>query len=155
MSTLTDLANSIEALNASIPTIVSEKAVEVATAIVDDLALVTPADRGDALSNWQVTLDSPSIDPVTAYEPSPRGRMVRGVWTHSVPPEITRAANAPATIDAAKIVLQARVPGQPIFITNLLPYVEVLDQGSSDQAPAGFVDRALILARESIDKTGI
>lgn len=153
--TLTDLANSIEAFSDALPTVISTKAVQVAETIVDDLAAVTPADTGAALSNWQVTLDSPAESPVEPYTPSPRGRMVNGQWTHTVAPDITRAANAPATIDAAKIHLQSRIPGQLIFITNVLPYVEILDQGSSDQAPAGFVDRAVILARETVDKTGI
>jgi hypothetical protein len=56
------------------------------------------------------------------------------------------------TIEQALSAIAARAPGQPIFITNVLPYAELLDQGSSEQAPAGFVDRAVVLARESVDK---
>lgn len=152
MGSLSNLADRVQALRESVPVIVSEKAVEAATVIVTDLTNVTPADTGAAISNWQLTLDTPAEAPREPFNASPRGRMRQGVWTHAVDPALTREANAPPTLDAAKIVLADRVPGQPIFISNVLPYAEILDQGSSDQAPAGFVDRAVILAREIIDK---
>jgi hypothetical protein len=96
MGDLGDLAKRLRQLRERLPVIVATKTNEVAMTIVRDLTVETPVDQGAALSNWQVSLDSPISAPIPPYAPSPRGRMINGVWTHMVPPEITRAANAPA-----------------------------------------------------------
>lgn len=152
MNTLLDLATSMETLKAGLPTRGSQLAKAVATAIEKDLTQVTPADVGDAISNWQVTLNEPAIGTVSAFSPSPRGRMIQGKWTHAVDPAITRSNNAPAAQAAALAVIEAKQPGESIFITNSLPYIKKLDSGSSDQAPAGFFDRALIVGKVALEK---
>jgi hypothetical protein len=116
------------------------------------LTEVTPADVGDAISNWQVSIEAPARGVIPAFAPSPRGRMIHGKWTHTVDPQITRSNNAPIAQAKAQAILEGKQPGQSIFITNELPYIKKLDSGSSDQAPAGFFDRALIVGKLALDK---
>jgi hypothetical protein len=149
---LNDLADFIDGLNVKIPVATNEIKKSAGRVILQDLTQVTPADTGAAISNWQASSDEPNIAVVPPYAPSPRGRMINGVWTHSADPTATAQANAPATVDAGEFIIDAIEPGHPLFITNNVPYIGVLNDGSSTQTPAGFVDRALILARSVIDR---
>jgi hypothetical protein len=149
MGNLARLAADIDKAKLEIRVVGNEKAKRAATIILNDLTMVTPADTGTALSNWQVSLgELPSNPPVSAHVPSPRGKMVGGVWTHAVDPAITVAANAPATREAAAAYIEAKSPGEPLWITSDVPYMGKLEQnGTSKQAPAGFVDRAIMMAK--------
>lgn len=152
MPTLTDLADQMDALAKRIPAFAKETTDDVALSILNDLVQVTPVDVGTALSNWQLTLDAPAADVLPAFVPSPKGRMKDGKWQHAVDPVVTAQNNLPRVLDEAKLVLAGRVPGQDVFITNNLPYIKTLDEGSSEQAPSGFIDRAIILGREVVAK---
>jgi hypothetical protein len=149
--TLLDLAKQMDRLPAKLANGANEAKKEIASAVVLDLAKVTPADTGEAISNWQVA-SGPSVALIGAHVPSRRGRMIRGVWTHSIDPEITRAANAPIAIEQANLVIKASAPGEPIFIVNTTPQIVQLDRGTSKQEPGGFVYRAIILGRTIIDR---
>lgn len=146
-NSLNGLADYLDQLVSDLPILVSGVAREAAEAIAMDLVQNTPVDTGEAMCNWVVSLDSPVFDTEFAFDPSPRGKMRQGVWTHTVDPAVTRAANlseAQATITAA---LEAKQPGQDIFITNSLPYINSLNDGSSKQTPSAFVDRAIIVGK--------
>lgn len=145
MADLNDLAASMYKLATRIPVFGNQVAKDTASTILKDLTQVTPTDTGAALSNWQLTLDSPAVGIVSPFAPSPKGTTRKGVWTHRVDPLITAQANAQPTLDAGLIVLQGKAPGQSIFIANNLEYIAELDAGSSQQVPAAFVDRAMIL----------
>jgi hypothetical protein len=150
VATLLDLANQMDALEKRVKAASKSTTDEVALSILNDLVQVTPVDVGTAISNWQLSLDAPALDIVPAYAPSPKGRTKAGVWTHAVDPIITSQNNLPLILDAAKRVLAARQLGQTIYLANNLPYIQELNDGSSEQAPSGFVDRALILGREVV-----
>lgn len=152
MGELSNLANRIDNLAASIPAKTNEAKQEAASVILLDLSQVTPVDVGDAVSNWQASLDAPVESPIPAFAASPKGRMRNRVWTHTVPPEVTREANAPLVQAAGEAIIRSSQPGQPIFLTNTLNYIEELNQGSSQQAPAGFVDRAKLLGKYVVEK---
>lgn len=151
MNELTNLAVSLEQTVAKLPSAASDMAKAAAMTIIQDLALHTPVDVGTAVSNWQMSLDSPIETVIPAFSPSPRGKTIKGKWTNTVSPEITREGNVSVLISDATELLSTKKPGQDIYITNNLPYIEILDQGSSDQAPAGFVDRAQVLAQSVVD----
>jgi hypothetical protein len=152
MSTaLTAAAILLEQQAASLPAKSDEMAKQAVTAIIQDLVLTTPVDTGTALSNWQVTLDGPAVDVIPANVPSPKGRNVQGQWSHSTDPSITRQANASEVLSKTEAVLAAKQPGQDVFITNNLDYISILNEGSSNQAPAGFVDRARLIAQSVLD----
>jgi len=155
MSDLFDLATYMNALVSRIPGAANERSKQVVQAVIEDLVMSTPVDTGSALSNWIVSLGEPATDIIPPYSPSPKGRTVNGVWTHSADPSLTRAANAPQVIEAAIQILQAKQAGVPIYISNNVTYIGYLNEGSSSQAPGGFVDRAMVIAQEIVDRSNI
>ncbi|QEG09336.1 tail completion or Neck1 protein [Xanthomonas phage vB_Xar_IVIA-DoCa1] len=135
---LLSLAVSLERKAKAIDEAASKTAVDTAMAIVGDLAYKTPVDTSQALSNWRVTLDSPATGTIAPHYPGIQGSSQR--------------ASAAETINAAKSVLANKKPGQAIFITNNLPYIKRLNDGYSAQAPAGFVERAVLIGRKMLAK---
>lgn len=136
--TLLDLAIRLEAKAKSINVIASDKAVAVALKIVETLAYRTPVDTSTALSNWQVSLNAPKTAFINAYHPGYLG--------------YTLIASAQATIQAAQAALAQKKPGQTIYIANNAPYIRDLNAGTSKQAPAGFVEASVLIARKSLRK---
>lgn len=136
--TLLDLADSLERRAVAVSEAASQTAVDTALTIVGDLAFKTPVDTSQALSNWDVTLDAPAHDK-------------HGPYYHGVAGS-TQRASAAETIARAKTVLKNKLPGQKIFITNNQPYIKRLNEGYSAQAPAGFVERAILLGRKMREK---
>jgi hypothetical protein len=132
--TLLDLANDMDKLAGAVPNAASEHAKKVALTIVNDLAYHTPVDTSKALSNWIVTVGTSTEDKIGPHFPGKHGS--------------TFSQSAAETVEAAKAVIATKQPGQSIFITNNLPYIRRLNEGYSQQVPAGFVERALLLARK-------
>lgn len=130
---LLNLADRIAKLNGRIQTAASETAKDVAIAVVTDLANKTPVDTSNALSNWQVTLDEPATQEIKPYFPGYMGS--------------TQRASAAQTINEGRSALGRKKPGQKIYITNNAPYIRALNNGSSKQEPAGFVERAALIGR--------
>ena len=139
------LASYMQQLAVKIPDFGNQVAKDVASAILSDLTQVTPIDVGEAVSNWQVTVGSAAISRLPAFVPSPKGRVKDKVWIHRVDPAITAQANIPFIMQAGQAVLSKKKPGETVFIANNAPHIVDLDQGSSTQAPQGFVDRAIVL----------
>lgn len=102
--------------------------------LVRELLEKTPVDTTQALSNWQVTLDRPAQTFIDAYVPGYGG--------------YTSNASAAATVWEANIALDAKKLGQKIYVTNNAPYIRKLNSGSSKQAPAGFVEAALMMTKK-------
>lgn len=92
----------------------------VTTEIGDRLVPATPVDTGFARGNWRPTLNSPAEVPVTFNDPTGEGTTAR----------------------IAVVARRYRV-GDTIFIRNNAPYIVRLNEGSSPQAPAGFVQDAI------------
>lgn len=136
--TLLDLAADMNKLADSIPQAISSYKVKIAQTIVADLAYKTPVDTSQAISNWVVTLGARNVGIVPPHYPGESGS--------------TRNASAQETIQRANIVLQQKKPGQSIFITNNLPYIVRLNDGYSAQAPAGFVERSILIGRRMASK---
>lgn len=101
------------------------------------VVLATPVDTGRARSNWITTINSPNTGTIDPYVP---GNKLG----------IGETANAQAAIDQGSSVIKTRRPGQSIHITNNIQYLGLLNTGSSKQAPANFIDKAVIAAFESI-----
>lgn len=135
---LLDLANSLEQRAAKLDDEACRVAVYIAETIVADLAYKTPVDTSQALSNWQVSLGSPVDSKIPPYYPGEGGS--------------TRNSSAQSTIDTAKNLLKQKRPGVTIYISNVLPYIRRLNDGYSKQAPAGFVERAVLIGRKTIKK---
>lgn len=101
-----------------------------AISVVRELARTTPVDTTLARSNWLANLDSADLSPR-----APRSRV-----------EVVAEARLTLSVDAlvsATLRSQDRVD---IHIANggdKVPYLGVLNRGSSQQAPRGFVEIAL------------
>jgi len=115
---------------------------KVALAVDQSVVLSTPVDKGPARSNWLVSLGSPRGDQIPAYAPGER----LGVNEQS---------NAAAALAQGSSVVGVRKEGQDIFITNNIPYIGKLNDGSSAQAPANFVEKAVMEAREIVKGTRV
>jgi len=101
-----------------------EKTVRAVALVVDaELVNMTPVDTGRARSNWNPSLNVPDG---TIREPGQK---------KSIDP----------IASAYKIT-------DTILISNNLPYIKPLNNGSSKQAPAGFVDAALAKGKRAVKK---
>lgn len=93
------------------------------------VAIGTPVDTGQARSNWFVTLGAPSGDTRPPFFPGEQGS--------------TGAANVQAVLAEGRGIIGQRKPGVDLWISNNLPYIGKLNEGSSAQAPAMFVQAAV------------
>ena len=131
---LIDLASSLNKKANEIVKAASDLAVGTAFTIVGDLAIKTPVDTSKAISNWQTDLNKAPANTIAPHYPGSDGS--------------TFSASAGETLLKAKIVLRNKKPGTDIYITNNLPYIKKLNEGSSKQEPAGFAERAILLGRK-------
>lgn len=111
-----------------------------ALAVDATVVLATPVDTGRARSNWQVSLNVPITDDRDAFAPGKAGS--------------TGGTNAQAALNQGKGVIDSAQPGSGIYITNNLPYIGRLNDGSSAQAPAGFVQDAVLQGINAVKKEG-
>lgn len=134
------LADRMEALAAKISAETSKTAVNVATAILRELVYVTPVDTSAALSNWQVGIGEPPRSELPPYYPGSKGS--------------TRGSSAQAAFSEGVAEMARKKPGEKIYISNNSPYIRELNDGSSRQAPAGFVERAEIVGKNAAKQGG-
>lgn len=98
----------------------------VAGTILKELLITTPVDTGRARANWQTTsLEASDSDkyPKPEFPSSPE-----------------------AGVEEAKQMFRDEMndhTGGSIHITNNVPYIDPLNRGTSSQAPAGFIERAV------------
>jgi hypothetical protein len=130
------LAARMKALSAAVGPAENRLVSQVVGTIVGDLALNTPVDTSQAISNWRVGIGSPPSAKVPPHFPGKHGS--------------TYALSSPETVKRALEALQSRKPGQTVYIANNLPYIRKLNEGSSTQQPKGFVERAIVIGRRQI-----
>jgi hypothetical protein len=105
---------------------------KVALAADQVIVMATPVDEGRARSNWIAALDAAAVGTVEPYA------------------EGAAAANG-AIEQAARVI--ADYDGDvhsEIHLTNNLPYIGELNDGSSAQAPAGFVEKGVTAAVKAV-----
>lgn len=122
---------------------------KVAKVALRSLVEGTPVDEGTARSNWRVSIGAPTSSIIPPY--SPGKKLGRG-----------ESSNAKATIAVGSAVInRLRVgakrgtgqAGQALFITNAIPYLDKLRNGSSSQQPNDWVNAALQEAAVEISQT--
>lgn len=103
----------------------------VAINVLTSLVTATPIDTGKARSNWQVGINSAPDGELPAFSPGSHGS--------------TAGQNVAAALAAGTDVVQRfqATTDTSVQIVNNLPYISSLDAGASDQAPAGFVAKAV------------
>jgi len=108
---------------------VNRLAVRTMGAIIQTVTVATPVDTGRARGNWQASLGT-------------------GISTTSPRTDKSGAA----TIAQGISRIAARRAGQDIHLTNNLPYIGRLDEGHSAQAPAGFIERAVQVGVNAVNR---
>lgn len=132
-------AAALQAHTSELDSVGNRKAIAAATAIVHDLAQQSPVDTSLFVSNWQLRLNERAMVPIPAYFPGEAAD--------------TKQASGAAMVRAALETLRAKKPGDTIYISNVLPYAEDLDSGTSIQQPAGMTYRAAIIGRKVAEST--
>ncbi len=114
-----------------------------ALAIDGAVILATPVDTGRARANWQVSLNEPISATRDPYAPGQAGS--------------TGGPNAQAAIAQGQTVIQQYTFERAqagLFITNNLPYIGRLNNGHSAQAPAGFVEKGIMVGVRAVREAG-
>lgn len=112
-------------------------------ALAADQAVVsgTPVDTGRARSNWIVQKGSPRDGVIDPYVEGESGS--------------TGAANVQAALNQGEKVIRSYKYGDEIHITNNLPYIQELNDGSSAQASENFVEEAVLTAIQAVRNSRI
>ena len=99
------------------------------------IVLRTPVDTGRARGNWQVSIGSPIETVVETMDPSGQqviedGTRIIADWSMS----------SPSIVSGVLTAVQKDLGAFPtVWISNNVPYILWLEDGSSKQAPAGMV----------------
>ncbi len=115
-----------------------------ALAVDQTVVVATPVDTGTARSNWIVSLGNASNDIIEAYTP-----MAKGEGT------VNETQNAQAAIAQGQGVIADVKAGQAIHITNNVEHITPLNEGSSAQAPAAFVEQAVDAGVQAVQNAKI
>ncbi len=90
----------------------------------------TPVDTGWARANWVPKIGGPFEGTAGTREAAESGNVNEGLSEGGV----------------ATVAAKYKTTKGPVHITNNVPYIVNLNEGTSKQAPAGFVQRAIIKA---------
>lgn len=104
---------------------------DAAIAILDTVVHTTPHDTGRARRNWSASIRTSRPTNATTEDTDYDGDLT--------------VAEGTAIIKASP-----RAPGQGIFISNALEYIVPLNEGHSQQAAAGFVERGVQSGVDSV-----
>lgn len=136
MNTLLDLANSMDRLAVRIPIAASRLASEVSELLQVDLTATTPVDTSKAISNWVMIAGEPWDIELDAYYEGSGGS--------------TMNQSIEAALIQGRQQIALKQPGEPLFIANNASYIRDLNDGTSAQAPAGFVEACVMRARRLV-----
>lgn len=112
---------------------------DVADEMFTEVVLATPADTGTARSNWQVGINSAPEGVLPAYAEG------RNLGTGEM-------ANAGAAISKGVPTIRSSTNLDRVYIVNNVPYIGLLNAGSSQQAGANFIERAFDRARKRVQR---
>jgi len=130
---LSDFAKKIRAVGARVPENAAEGVRKLALRISQVLVVETPVKTGQARNNWFATVGSPSDKIVEGTEGA-----------------FDKTGAARIVENSEEIQTAPMKEGSSIYITNNLPYISKLNDGSSAQAPKNFVETAVITAEQSM-----
>lgn len=107
---------------------INQETRKTALRFIQNVVPATPVDKGQARANWQVSISVPKTKILKATDKSGSATI----------------AQAFGVIDSAR-----NVDYPIIWAVNLMPYIGALNEGSSAQAPAKFVETALTRAQNA------
>lgn len=108
-----------------------------------ELAMATPVDTGEAVSNWQVGVGQAPASVLPPFVPGEKGSTA----------DTNRMAMSDAGI--AKIDAYRSGQGQAVHIVNNAKHIGPLNDGHSKQAPANFIEMAVRAGREAVQNLRI
>lgn len=101
--------------------VIRREVIDLTLRIHGDLVQDTPVDTGWAQNNWLLSVGSPIEETVGTREAVDRSSVTAGV----------------------AMVLRYQLMQGVVYITNNVPYIQALNDGHSEQAPANFVQMAI------------
>lgn len=135
MPDLNNFARRISKIGEAIEANVSERVIKpAALAINQTVVSATPVDTGRARANWQVSFGSPILRPIDVEDKTERG-------------QATIQRNAGEIIAAPK--------PKRVWLSNNVRYIQRLNEGHSAQAPAGFVEEAVQIATDAVQRARV
>lgn len=141
MADLLDLERLCNVLPDRIAKAANVLAVTVTGAIGNDAIDHTPVDTSEAESNWQANLNAPVSFPLPAIYEGERGS--------------TAEASARAAKAHIQRTLKDKLPGEAVYLSNAAEHIVDLNNGTSSQEPAGFVERAERKGELAADAAGL
>lgn len=133
MATLKDLSRKMHRLSKDLDRRTNDVAKEVATEVLKVLAEETAVDTSQAISNWQVSYNSPNFTNIKPHYPGKRGSTYR--------------RSSAETKYVGNLIIRGKRPGQELHISNGLPYIRKIDIKSSRP---GFRRKALLAGRAKL-----
>ena len=121
---------------------VRQKIIRYGITLQQSLVMNTPILTGQARANWQAVIGTPGGSFIGVNGPTSNPRDL----AHGPPQRVDYAAYSAQ----ARTIIESFQVGQTLYIYSNLPYIEKLNEGSSRQAPAGFVQSAILTARASV-----
>jgi len=136
--TLLQLGEDMDKLSVLIGLRARELSKHVARRVLQYLVRATPADTSKAVSNWRVAVAGTSYgaEAIEPYFPGQGGS--------------TKAASAAEALQNANEALKGAQPGKALAIINKVPYLQRLNEGWSAQAPAGFIEAAILVGKYAV-----
>lgn len=107
------------------------------TNITAELIERTPVDTGWARANWVPGIGAPFTGNTENLTPEERQRMV--------------PAQGGSQQTATAALLSYQIERGNVFISNNVPYIVALSEGSSTQAPSGFVQDGILAGIRSLN----
>ena len=132
---LASFNKALDAAMTALPEYANDIKIRTALDLMNRIVQMTPVDTGRARGNWQLTQRSPAAD--TVPENSAK------VSSSESPPS--------AILMEAEQTASGSQPGDDIWISNNLPYIEVLEEGHSTQAPHGMVALSLAEVEQGLE----
>lgn len=108
--------------------------VKITLDITANLIENTPVDTGWARANWVPTIGRPDVQNLSNIEPT--AQLAAGQATKQ-------------QVSLGGVASSYKLRAGAIFISNNVPYITFLNQGTSKQQPSGFVQRAISKALTS------
>lgn len=105
--------------------------VKITLDVTANLIEATPVDTGWAQANWVARIGAPFEEDLSEVEPSPQAAT-------------SAASRQQASLGA--VAARYQLQQGAVFVSNNVPYITNLNDGSSQKAPRGFVQMAIAKA---------
>lgn len=128
---MADKSGDVELVVSALSGFTAEQTRALALGIQADLVETTPVDTGWARANWVPSIGTPSEGLAGNHK------------------AISGAEQAAGT---AEVAAYGKIDQGPIYLTNNVPYIQPLNDGHSQQAPAGFVQAAIARNLAEVEK---